>query len=187
MSTPRWYQQWSDNGLTLNEWLPDRMMKQIASAYIQYPSEGKCIWAEFRNVYNVMIVDKLWVINQTRLQCISFISSNLHHIENLPLVEFLPQGCDYFNKPVRCNTFKQEAVHTKKTCCKTYLIRHNIRRTKSEILTDSCLVVQLSLPNSLKPGVKSRMKIYLGQRRQATLQLHLSDQQIYCQLRCDSY
>ena len=37
------------------------------------------------------------------------------------------------------------------------------------------LVLQLPLRNLLKPGVKSRMKVWLEQRRQAMLQLHLSD------------
>ena len=36
--------------------------------------------------------------------------------------------------------------------------------------------------NALKPDVKPRMKMYLGQRRQSTLQLQLSDQPFYCQL-----
>ena len=53
----------------------------------------------------------------------------------------------------------------------------NIRRTNSQNLNDSHLVLQSSLPNPLKPGVKSRMKIWLEQRRQAMLQLYLSDQQ----------
>ena len=35
----------------------------------------------------------------------------------------------------------------------------NIRRTKSPNLTASRLVLQLSLPNPMKPGVKSRMKM----------------------------
>ena len=35
----------------------------------------------------------------------------------------------------------------------------NIRRTKSPNLTASRLVLQLSLPNPKKPGVKSRMKM----------------------------
>ena len=35
----------------------------------------------------------------------------------------------------------------------------NISRTKSQKLNDSSLVLLLSLPNQLKPGVKSRMKI----------------------------
>ena len=35
----------------------------------------------------------------------------------------------------------------------------NIRRTKSEILKDSRSVLRLSLPNPLKPDVKSRMKV----------------------------
>ena len=35
----------------------------------------------------------------------------------------------------------------------------NIRRTKSPNLTVSHFVLQLSLPNPMKPGVKSRMKM----------------------------
>ena len=60
----------------------------------------------------------------------------------------------------------------------------NIRCPKSQNLNVSCLVLQLSLPNPLKQGVKSRM-MYLGQRWQAMLQLHLSDQQVYCLISCD--
>ena len=63
----------------------------------------------------------------------------------------------------------------------------NIRRTKSQDLNDSRLVLQLSLPNSLKLGVKSGMKVYLEQRRQAMLQLHLSDHEFNCLLRCVLY
>ena len=63
----------------------------------------------------------------------------------------------------------------------------NIRCTNSDNLNDCCLVLQLSLPNPLKPVIKLRMKMELEQRRQALLQLHLSDQQFYCQLRCTLY
>ena len=35
----------------------------------------------------------------------------------------------------------------------------NIRRTKCQNLNDSRLVLQLSVPNQMKPGVKSRMKM----------------------------
>ena len=52
-----------------------------------------------------------------------------------------------------------------------------IRHNKSHNLKVSRLVLQLSLPNQLKPGVKSRMKMELEQRRQAIVQLHLSDQE----------
>ena len=38
--------------------------------------------------------------------------------------------------------------------------------------------MKLPLPNPLKPGVKSRMKMQLEQHRQAMLQLYLSDQQL---------
>ena len=61
------------------------------------------------------------------------------------------------------------------------------RRTKSQHVNVSCLVLQLTLPNPLKPVVKSRMKMQLEQRRSAMLQLHLRDQQFYCPLRCDLY
>ena len=60
-------------------------------------------------------------------------------------------------------------------CAWSYRQVSNIRRTKSLNLNVSCLVLQLSLHNLLKPGVKSRMKMQLEQRRQAMLQLHLSD------------
>ena len=63
----------------------------------------------------------------------------------------------------------------------------NIRRTKSQHLKDSCTVSRLSLPNPLKPDVKSRMKMELEQHRQAMLQLHLSDRQFYCLLTCVLY
>ena len=38
----------------------------------------------------------------------------------------------------------------------------NISRTKSQNLNVSRIVLQLSLPNPLKPGVKSRMKVPTG-------------------------
>ena len=41
----------------------------------------------------------------------------------------------------------------------TYRKITNIRRTKSQNLNDSRLVLQLSLSNPLKPGLKSRMKM----------------------------
>ena len=41
----------------------------------------------------------------------------------------------------------------------TYRKLYNIRRTKSPNLTVYRLVLQFSLPNPMKPGVKSRMKM----------------------------
>ena len=41
----------------------------------------------------------------------------------------------------------------------TYRKISNISRTKSQNLNVSRLVLQLSLPNPMKPGVKSRMKM----------------------------
>ena len=48
-------------------------------------------------------------------------------------------------------------------------------------------VLSLSSPNPLKPSAKSIMKMWLEQRRQVMLQLHLSDQRFYCLLRFDFY
>ena len=63
----------------------------------------------------------------------------------------------------------------------------NIRRTKSPNLNVSSHVLPLSLPNPTKPGVKSRMKMELEQRRQVMLQLHLNYRQFYCLLECVLY
>ena len=57
----------------------------------------------------------------------------------------------------------------------------NIRHTNSQHFYVSHLVLQLSLPNPFKPGVKLRMKMWLEQHQQPMLQLHLSDQQFYNQ------
>ena len=63
----------------------------------------------------------------------------------------------------------------------------NIRCTKSQNLNDSHLILKSSLVNPLKPSVKSRMKMLLEQRRQAMLQLHLSDRQFNCLQMCALY
>ena len=60
------------------------------------------------------------------------------------------------------------------------------RRPGDKPLSEA-MVVSLLMPNLMKPDVKSRMKMQLEQRKQALLQLHLSDHQYYCQLRCVSY
>ena len=62
----------------------------------------------------------------------------------------------------------------------------NIMCIKSQNLNYSRHVLQLPLTNALKPGVKWRM-MWLEQLWQAMLQLHLSDQQVYCLLRCNLY
>ena len=66
------------------------------------------------------------------------------------------------------------------TC--NYRKTSSINRIKSQNLNVSCILLQLSSLNPLKPGVKLRMKMKLEQ-----LQLHLSYQQFYCLLRCDLY
>ena len=89
-------------------------------------------------------------------------------------------------KPLRtCMLYSKG--ESRATHCSTYRKISNIRRINSPNLNVSRLVLQLSLPNPLKPGVKSRMTMLLEQRRQAMLQLHLSDRQFYCLLRCALY
>ena len=78
-------------------------------------------------------------------------------------------------------------IHESLTCTFNYIQISNISRTRSQNWNVSRLVLTLSMCNLWKPGVKSKMKMPLGQRRQAVLQLHLSDQQFYCPLRCDLY
>ena len=78
--------------------------------------------------------------------------------------------------------FNQDMIHMQSYCQIS-----NISCTKSQNSNVSCLVLQLSLLNPLKPGFKWRMKMQLEQRRQAMLRLHLSDQQCYSPLRCILY
>ena len=56
----------------------------------------------------------------------------------------------------------------------------NISHTKSQSLNVLASHCSCLSPIPLTPGVKSRMKMQLEQRRQAMLQLYLSDQQFYC-------
>ena len=72
-------------------------------------------------------------------------------------------------------------------CPNKYCQTSNISHTEFPNLNVSRLVLQLSLTNPFIPGVKSRRKMYLEQRRQAMLQLHLTDQQFYCLQRCILY
>ena len=57
------------------------------------------------------------------------------------------------------NIFQTGPGHVSHLKVWMYRTISNIRRTKSQNLNDSCLVMQLSLPNPLKSGVKSRMKM----------------------------
>ena len=56
---------------------------------------------------------------------------------------------------------------------RVYRKTSNIGSTKSPNLNDSRLVLQLSLPNTMKPCVKLRMKTQLKQRRQAPTKVWL--------------
>ena len=62
----------------------------------------------------------------------------------------------------------------KKDIQRKYRKTSSISRTKFQNINFSYHVLQLYLPNPLKPNVKLRMKMQLEQCRQAMLQLHLS-------------
>ena len=63
--------------------------------------------------------------------------------------------------------------------CNNYSQKSYIRRTKPQNLNVSRLVLQKSLPNPLTPENEDRLS--------ALLQLHMSDQQFHCPVRCDLY
>ena len=87
----------------------------------------------------------------------------------------------------KSKTSKTEMARTSNQTTGTYRKISNISGTKSPNLNVSRLVLQLSLPNPMKSGVKSIMKMQLEQRRQAMLQLHLSDRRFQYLLRCGLY
>ena len=82
---------------------------------------------------------------------------------------------------------KMSVVNMDEYISLTYRKISIISRTKSQNLNVSRLGLQLSLHNILKPSVKWRMEMWLEQRRQAMLQLHLSDQQFDCLSKCVLY
>ena len=90
-------------------------------------------------------------------------------------------------QPWRCPGVQQMYWWVHSVSSSYYYKISNIGCTKSQNFNDFRLVLWWSLPNQLKPGVRSRMKMWLEQRRQAKLQLHLSDQQFYSQLKYGLY
>ena len=73
------------------------------------------------------------------------------------------------------------------SCNLTIFFNHQTHVILSKLAQVHIAIRKLSLLNPLKPDGKSRMKMKLEQRRQAMLQLHLGDRQIYCLLRCTLY
>ena len=99
------------------------------------------------------------------------------------LVMNYPQGSVHFSKHAE----SYSTFHLWRRLPEIYRKISNIICTKSQNLNDSYLILQLSLPNPLNSGVKSRMKMKMEQRQQATLHLHLHDQQLYCLPKCVLY
>ena len=83
---------------------------------------------------------------------------------------------------VYCTGGEETQRHIESTA---YRKTSNIRRLESQNLNDYHLVLKLPLPSPLEPDVQSIIKVYLEQRRQSMLHLHLRDQHFYRLLRCD--
>ena len=101
----------------------------------------------------------VFILNFSGLWC------EVHDHGTLPF----PQEAMIMWVHVVCVVVVLVALQSQGECCKIF----NISCTKSINLNDSHFVLQLSLPNPLKPDVKWRMKMYLEQRGQVMLQLHL--------------
>ena len=77
--------------------------------------------------------------------------------------------------------FSYNLRHQYKIMIRTTIYREmsNIKSTKIQEVHVFHLILELSLWNLLKRGVKLRMQMELEQRRQPMLQLHLNDQEFY--------
>ena len=129
-----------------------------------------------------IIISPSYDLASHRRQAITLTNDDLHQWH---IYATTGGGRVHLNLP--CWIYCKAPSLCRKLMKRTYRKVFNIRRTKSLNWNDSHLVLKLSLPNPLKPCVKSRMKMKLEQRRQAMLQLHLSDRQINCPLRCTLY
>ena len=153
----------------------------------------------------------IWNVEYMRVPCINFKMVDSSYWREICLWEITHNAnwCFYFkpNHPVKVLAVRSMKITwTTSLFCKLciYTVTHfhgitlnfqsnrpityhqtsNIIRTKSSNLNVSRLVFQLYLPNPLKQGVKSEMKMSLEQRRQT---MNLSDQHFYCLLTCNLY
>ena len=103
-------------------------------------------------------------INQLMIEAVLSAGQGNHN--GIALDDVTVKPCEHFSESLVYST----AVNNLEF--RTWRYNSNIRGSKSQNLDVSRLVLQLSLCNLLKSGVKSRIKIKLEQRRQAMLQLH---------------
>ena len=87
---------------------------------------------------------------------------------------------------------RHESVYTPgestRSCCRNiYRKISNISRTKSENLNVSRLGLKFVFARYIETTFKGRMKMQLEQHRQEMPQLHLSDRQFNCLLKCVLY
>ena len=95
---------------------------------------------------------------RTRLCCSPPIMTNNHFTASC-MSEQIPRKSIIMSKPVRLPHFRLTLMGLKHMIHWKYRKISNIRRTKSPNLNVSRLALQLSLLNSMKPCVKSRMKM----------------------------
>ena len=137
-----------------------------------------------------------WIAQHISSFCYGYLTSNVDMVFNYKSLRWFYKLTLYIHPCTRrsiCITVPVYAqapgtvMASERTMWTTkYCQTSSISCTKSKNFNVSRLVLQLSLPNLLKPDVKLKMKMSLEQRRQAMLLLYLN-QQSYCLLRCDLY
>ena len=120
---------------------------------------------------------------RTLLYLYSAVSATTRHYETIPWASLENKNnFKMLKRLTLCNDVGLYCtIHSKLLICK------NIRPTQYQNWNVSRLILQFSLPNPLKPSVKSKMNMQMEQRPQPMPKLHLSDQEFYCLLRCDLY
>ena len=139
---------------------------------------------EFLNKISLKFFWRIWLTKQLTLVegLRLWLGAIKHQAITWPCVELQPwhhMASLGYKKSNFALVFGEARKRYIRTNWKKYCQTSNISHTKSPNL-NVCLILQLSLPNPLKPGVKLRMKMWLEQCRQAMLQPHMSDQQYYC-------
>ena len=102
------------------------------------------IW---QKIFITTVLSALLVITKQLLNPVSSENNDLHQPRNITLIHTLHYWINH------------EYHLITSSVCTTYRKISNIRRTKSQNLNDFHFVLKSSLPNLLKPGVKSRMKM----------------------------
>ena len=132
---------------------PKLKLSKISGRKTMIPRRKEQSCADFRPIsgQSVRTYDKVSLQRQREMSVVIVGYENhkssleTHTQNNLLSHIYLPCSPNSIKQGLRCgNMYRQVS---------------NIRRTKSQHLKDSRIVLRLSLPNPLKPDVKSRMKM----------------------------